>query len=116
MKPLITSLLLTSVCLFSASVGYAGDGKQIAVQEQPAPPVSQNAWEVYFTPYLWLPSALVDISVPDIRVGRRVIGGDFSIDQPWWETLSKFSSDFYVLSLSGRLEAWKGRWGGELPS
>ena len=34
--------------------------------------------------------------------------------QPWWETLGKFSNNFYVLSFGGRLEAWKGRWGGFL--
>ena len=32
--------------------------------------------------------------------------------QPWWDTIGKLGSDFYVFSLDGRLEAWKGRWGG----
>ena len=113
MKPPFKPLVIACFCLLTASAGYAqSDGKEIAAQQQPAPPVSQDEWEVSFTPYLWLPSASVDISVPDITVGRRTIGGEFSIDQPWWETLGKFSSDFYVLSLAGRLEAWKGRWGG----
>jgi hypothetical protein len=51
-------------------------------------------------------------AVPEVTVGNRTIGGDFSVDQPWWDTLSKFSSDFYFLSLDARVEAWKGRWGG----
>ena len=46
-----------------------------------------------------------------MTVGNRTIGGDFSVVQPWWETLGKFSNDFYVLSIGGRVEALKGRWG-----
>ena len=80
---------------------------------QPAPPTpGSDEWRFSFTPYLWLPSADVDVTVPSLTVGKRSIGGEFSVDQPWWDTLSNFSSDFYVLSLSGRFEAWKGDWGG----
>ena len=112
MKPLRLLLLTSFLCLlgFAAAHGQ-GDGKQIAVQQAP-PPVAQDEWEVTFSPYAWLPSASVDITTPNVTIGNRTFGGEFSIDQPWWETLGKFSSDFYVLSLAGRLEAWKGRWGG----
>jgi hypothetical protein len=81
------------------------------IQPGPVTP-GADEWQFTFTPYLWLPSANVDVSVPTLTVGRRTIGGEFSVDQPWWDTLSDFSSDFYVLSLAGRFEAWKGDWGG----
>ena len=75
--------------------------KDIPVQQEPKP-VAEDEWRfVFTTPYLWLPSSSLDIFVPERTIGGRTIGGDFSIDVPWWEVLSKFSSDFYVLSLSG---------------
>ena len=111
MKSLLTSLVIASLCLCTAS-GYAGqDGKEIPVQQE-TKPVSPDEWHFSFTPYFWLPTADLEISVPTVTVGDRTIGGDISVYQPWWETLSKFSSDFYVLGLMGRVEAWKGRWGG----
>jgi hypothetical protein len=116
MKSLLTSLAIASLCLCTAS-GYAQldgkDGKEIPVQQQPGP-VSPDEWHFSFTPYFWLPTADLEISVPEVTVGGHTIGGDISVYQPWWETLSKFSSDFYVLGLMGRVEAWKGRWGGFL--
>ena len=66
------------------------------------------------TPYTFLPSVDVKFNVPQVTIGNRTIGGDISVNQPLWKTISKFSSNFYVLSLGGRLEAWKGRWGGFL--
>ena len=115
MKSLLKSFVIASLCLLTASAGYAQqdgkDGKEIPVQQQPGP-VSQDEWHFTFTPYFWLPTANLEISVPDVTVGNRTIGGDISLVQPWWETLSKFSSDFYVLGLMGRVEALKGRWGG----
>ena len=112
MKSILSSLVIASLSLLIASAGYAGqDGKDIPVQQE-SKPASSDEWHFTFTPYFWLPSADLDISVPEVTVGNRTIGGDFSIDQPWWETLSKFSSGFYVLGLMGRVEAWKGRWGG----
>ncbi|MEO8438753.1 MAG: hypothetical protein ABI540_00890 [Spartobacteria bacterium] len=97
----------------TASAGHAGDGKEIPVQQAPQL-VSQDEWQFTLTSYFWLPSASVDISTPNVTVGNRTIGGDISINQPWWKTLGNFSNNFYVLSLSGRTEAWKGRWGGFL--
>jgi hypothetical protein len=114
MKSLLKSFVIASLCLLTASVGYAQqDAKDIPVQQAP-PPVSQEEWQFSFTPYLWLPSTSLDISVPNVTVGNRTIGGDFSINQPWWETIGNFSENFYVLSIAGRAEAWKGRWGGFL--
>ncbi len=110
-------LVIASLCLLTASAGYAQqdpkDGKEIPVQQQPQA-ASPDEWQFSITPYFWLPTANVDLSVPTVTVGNRTIGGDFSVVQPWWETLGKFSSDFYVLSLGGRVEAWKGNWGGFL--
>lgn len=101
---------LATLLLASAPTVHAQSKEGII---QPAPPTpGSDEWRFSFTPYLWLPSADVDVTVPSLTVGRRTIGGEFSVDQPWWDTLSNFSSDFYVLSLSGRFEAWKGDWGG----
>jgi hypothetical protein len=115
MKSLLKSVVIAPLCLLTASAGYAQqdakDGKEIPVQQEPKP-ASQDEWHVSFTPYFWLPTANLEISVPDVTVGNRTIGGDISVVQPWWETIGKFSSDFYVLGLMGRLEAMKGRWGG----
>ena len=85
--------------------------KTIPVEQAPKP-ASPDEWQFAFTPYFWLPTANVDISLPTVQVGNRTIGGNISVVQPWWDTLGKFSSDFYVLGLMGRVEALKGRWGG----
>ena len=115
MKSLHKSFVIASLCLLTASAGYAQqdgkDGKEIPVQQQPGP-VGPDEWHFSFTPYFWLPTADLNISTPSVTGGGHTIGGDFSVYQPWWETLSKFSSDFYVLGLMGRVEAWKGCWGG----
>ncbi len=117
MKSLHRSVVIASLCLLTASAGYAQqdgkDGKDIPVQQAPKT-ASPDEWHFSFTPYIFLPTVNLDISVPDVTVGNHIIGGDISIVQPWWETLGKFSSNFYVLSLGSRLEAWKGRWGGFL--
>jgi hypothetical protein len=97
--------------LLSVQGQSSGGGKETILQPA-SQPVDDDEWHFTFTPYLWLPSVDLDLSLPDITVGNRTFGGDFSIDQPWWDTLSDFSSDFYVLSLNGRFEAWRGRWGG----
>jgi hypothetical protein len=115
MKSLHKLVAIASLSFFTASAGYAQqdakDGKTIPVQQE-SKPVSPDEWQVSFTPYFWLPTANVDISLPEVTVGNRTIGGNISVVQPWWETIGKFSSDFYVLGLMGRVEALKGRWGG----
>ena len=117
MKSLLKSFVVASLCFLAASAGHAQqdakDGKEIPVQQLPRP-ANPDEWQFSITPYVFLPTVNVDVSVPEVTVGNRTIGGDFSVVQPWWETLGKFSSDFYVLSLGGRFEAWKGRWGGFL--
>jgi len=116
MKTKPNSFALTLAALILASVPslqaqQAGGNKDAILQQGPKT-AGDDEWRFSFTPYFWLPSVDMEISVPSITVGNRTIGGDFSIDQPWWDTLSDFSSDFYVLSLDGRFEAWKGNWGG----
>jgi len=108
-----TILSLPVPLLAGTSIEDPKDGKEIAVQQEPKP-VSQDEWHFSFTPYFWLPTSDLTISVPEVTAGNHTIGGDISIYEPWWEVLSKFSSDFYVLALMGRVEAWKGRWGGFL--
>src|SRR5450432_2081147 len=115
MKSLLKSFVVASISILTASAGYAQqdgkDAKDIPVQQEPRP-ASPDEWQVTFTPYAWLPSVDLNISTPTVMVGGHTIGGDFSVDQPWWETIGKLGPNFYVLSLDGRLEAWKGRWGG----
>ena len=113
-------LLLSAVaflCLLTASTGYAQedakDGKAIPVQQE-SKPVSQDEWQFSVTPYTFLPSVDLQLSLPTVTIGNRTIGGDISVSQPLWKTISKFGDNFYVLSIGGRLEAWKGRWGGFL--
>lgn len=114
MKPILKSFVITAVYLLTAFASFGGqDAKEIPIQQQPVP-INGDEWHFSFTPYFWLPTADLDISVPEVTVGGRTVGGSISIDQPWWETLSKFSSDFYVLGVMGRFEGWKGRWGGFL--
>lgn len=114
MKSTRQLFVIASAILLTASAGYAQqdpkDGKEIPVQQQPQT-ASPDEWQFSITPYVFLPTANVDISLPTVTVGNRTIGGDFSVVQPWWKTLSKFSSDFYVLSIGGHVEASKGRWG-----
>lgn len=111
MKSILSAFVGASFFL-GVTAGYAGqDGQEIPIRQE-TKPVKEDEWQVTFTPYVWLPSVDLDVSVPNIRIGNRTIGGDFSINQPWWETLSKFSNNFYVLTFDARLEAWKGRWGG----
>ena len=112
MKSLLKSSIIVSLSLLAISASHAQqDGKDIPVQQEPKV-VSPDEWQVFFTPYAWLPSADLTLSIPNVTVAGHTIGGDFSVNQPWWDTLGKFSSDFYVLSIDARLEAWKGRWGG----
>ena len=115
MKSLHKLVAIASLCSFTASAGYAQqdakDGKEIPVEQAPKP-ASPDEWQFAFTPYFWLPTANVDISLPTVQVGNRTFGGNISVVQPWWDTLGKFSSDFYVLGAMGRVEALKGRWGG----
>lgn len=105
----LTTLILSMVPAVHAQ--QSSSDKQGIIQQAPMPP-GDDEWRFSFTPYLWLPTADLDVSVPDFTIGKQTFGGDFSVNQPWWDTLSNFSSDFYVLSLSGRFEAWKGNWGG----
>ena len=117
MKSLHKLVAIASLCFLTASAGYAQedakDGKAIPVQQE-SKPVTQDEWQFSVTPYTFLPSVDVKFNVPEVTIGNRTIGGDISVSQPLWKTIGKLSSNFYVLSLGGRLEAWKGRWGGFL--
>jgi hypothetical protein len=117
MKSLHKLVAIASLCSFTASAGYAQqdakDGKAIPVQ-QPVQPANPDKWQFYITPYVWLPTVDIATSLPTVMIGNRTLGGDFSIVQPWWETLGKLGDNFYVLTGGARFEAWKGRWGGFL--
>ena len=47
-----------------------------------------------------------------MTVGNRTIGGEISVFQPWWKTVSQFDGSNFALEADGRFELWKGRWGG----
>lgn len=111
MKSILGSLIIASLSFWTASVHAGQDENEIPIQQETRP-VSQDEWQVTFSPYAWVPSVDLDLSIPNIQIGNRTIGGDFSVSQPWWETLGKFSSNYYVLTLASRLEVWKGCWGG----
>lgn len=115
MKSLLKTLVVASLWLATASAGYAQrdgkDAREIPAQQKPKP-VGQDGWSFSFAPTFWLPSVLLDISVPNVTVGNQTIGGGFSVNVPWWETLSRVGDNFYVLTPGGRFEASKGRWGG----
>ena len=117
MKSLHKLVAIASLCFFTASAGYAQedakDGKAIPVQQE-SKPVSQDEWQFSVTPYTFLPAVDLKLSLPTVTVANRTIGGDISVNQPLWKTISELGDDFYVLSLGGRVEAWKGRWGGFL--
>jgi hypothetical protein len=114
---LFRSSVIASLCLLTVSAAYAQqdakDGKEIPVQQE-SKAATQDEWRFSGTPYTWIPSVDLKLGIPNVTIGNRTLGGDISLQQPWWETLGKFSNNFYVLSFGGRLEAWKGRWGGFL--
>ncbi|MEO8350602.1 MAG: hypothetical protein ABI680_02655 [Chthoniobacteraceae bacterium] len=103
-----TALLILAI---SAAQQAAAGSPEVIVVQGPKP-VSEDDWRFSLSPYAWIPSFDLDISVPTVKAGGKTIGGEFNIEQPWWDTLSHYSSNFYVLSFSARVEAWKGRWGG----
>lgn len=75
------------------AVQAQSSGKESILQPGPLPAAAAAAadeWRFTFTPYLWLPSVDLDVSMPDVTIGGRTFGGDFSIEQPWWDTLSDF--------------------------
>ena len=80
----LAALLL--VCV-PAAHAQSGGSKEIILQPGPQA-TSADEWRFTITPYLWLPSVDLDVSMPDVTIGNRTFGGDFSIDQPWWDTLS----------------------------
>lgn len=101
---------LAALLLLGPSAAHAGpprSGKEMAPR-----PVGEDQWRFSFSPYVFIPNVDLDISVPIRTVGRRSVGGEYNVDQTWTDTLGNFSNDFYVLSLGGRFEAWKGRLGG----
>ena len=72
-KVMMNLLLKLSVsaflCVLVATVAYAGqDGKEIPIQQAPVS-ASPDEWHFTFTPYFWLPSADLDISVPEVTIG-----------------------------------------------
>jgi hypothetical protein len=64
-KSLLTTLVIASLWLVTASAGYVQhDGKDIPVRQEPKP-VSQDEWSFSIAPNFWLPSVLLDILVPN---------------------------------------------------
>lgn len=104
---------LAALLLVTVPAGQAqSSGKETILQPGPRPAAAEDEWRFSITPYVWVPSVNLDISMPEVTIGNRTFGGEFTTDQSWSDTVSKFDNDFYVLSLDGRFEAWKGCWGG----
>jgi hypothetical protein len=68
MKSFLKSFVIASLCLLTASAGYAQqdgkDGKAIPVEQQPKP-ANPDEWQFSITPYVFIPTANVDISLPN---------------------------------------------------
>lgn len=105
----LAALLLASVPAVNAQ--QSGGSKDSIIQPGPKP-AADDEWRFSITPYFWVPSVAIDVSVPVVTIGSHTIGGTVSIDESAWDTVSHPASDTYVMSLDGRFEAWKGNWGG----
>lgn len=105
----LAALLLVGAPAAHAQQAYSS--KTPVIQPGPAP-AGDDEWRFSITPYVWLPSVDLDITLPSVTIGNRTLGGTTTIDQSFWDTASDLNGDSYVLSLDGRFEAWKGNWGG----
>ena len=98
MKSLHKLVAIASLCFFTASAGYAQedakDGKAIPVQQEIQTRHVKTSGSFPLTPYTFLPSVDVKFNVPEVTIGNRTIGGDISVTQPLWKTISKFSDNF----------------------
>jgi hypothetical protein len=90
---------------------HAGGSKDTIIQPGPSP-ATDDEWRFSITPYFWLPSVSLDVTMPSVTVGRHTLGGTTTIDQSFWDTASHPDSNSYICSANGRFEAWKGAWGG----
>ncbi len=105
------ALLFSSVVSSSFAQQYV-EGKEVVTQSAPAP-VAEDDWKFSFTPYLWVPGANLDISVPPFTIAGREFGGTINTDSSWVDVLGHLGSDhILILSADGRFEFSKGHWGG----
>ena len=102
MKSLRKSFVVASLCLLTASAGYAQqdakDAKEIPVQQAPKP-ASPDEWQFSFTPYTWLPTVDLNFRLPTVTVGNRTIGGNISVTSRGGIRWASLADNFYVLSV-----------------
>jgi hypothetical protein len=107
----IAALLLCVIGVGHAQ-SVAGEGKEVIIQPQPAL-ATGDTWQFAITPYFWLPSVDLNLSLPTVNIRNRSFGGDMSTSIPWWESISKIAQGkLLAIDVGGRFEFSKGRWGG----
>ena len=95
-KNCITIFLTVLVFLLTPLV--YGDDSSNGGERNNANSSLKDKWQFTLIPYLWLPSADVDSTVAGVTQSVKLTFGDV-ID------------NFDLFGLSGRFEAWKGKWG-----
>lgn len=85
-KKMILFLTILAVALVSSSASGQEEN------------FSSNVWQVEATPYFWLPS---------LDFNATVAGATVHIDMNFSDVMDNFD----VFGFSGRIEAWKGKWG-----
>jgi hypothetical protein len=71
-----------------------------ATDDDRLPIYPRDEWQVFVSPYLWIPGINASISS---------LGSEVSPNVPWWDVASRLFSN--AIGVMGRAEAWKGRWG-----
>ena len=88
------------------------EGHEIVANQRPRSR-RRTRWQFAITPYFWLPSVDLNLSLPTVNIGKRSFGGDISTSIPWWESISKIAQGkLLAVDVGGRLEFSKGHWGG----
>jgi hypothetical protein len=100
---LLGIVLSLSAC-FSGYVAQAttitAESAVKAVDDDRLPIYPRDEWQVFVSPYLW---------IPGINSQITSLGSEISPNVPWWDVASRLFSN--AIGVMGRAEAWKGRWG-----
>ena len=109
---------ITIAALFLCVIGaghaqsVSSEGKEVI--SKPTPTLApEDRWQFAITPYFWLPSVDLNMSLPAVNIGKRSFGGDISTSIPWWKSISKIAQGkLLAVDVGGRFEFSKGHWGG----
>jgi hypothetical protein len=87
-------ITIATVLLCVIGIGHAQsvavEGKEVISKPMPAL-APEDAWQFAITPYFWLPSVDLNLSLPTVNISNRSFGGDISTSIPWWESISKIA-------------------------